>query len=206
MGISASTAKRALTEIAQRDRRVRRAIDVVGFPPGRTRAHGFPTLLRIVVGQQVSTKAAAAIYSRVEEKLKGDVTPEKVMRVRATTLRAAGLSERKVAYSKGLARALTRSELDLAAMKRQSDEEVIDAITALRGFGVWSAQMYLMSSLGRLDVWPIDDLGVQNGVQRILALPDRPHRKEMEALAARWRPYRSAMALLCWHYLHNAPI
>ncbi|MEO0815269.1 MAG: DNA-3-methyladenine glycosylase 2 family protein, partial [Myxococcota bacterium] len=103
MGISTAACRRALEALSQEDPRITKALETVGFPPGRTRPHSFATLLRIVVGQQVSTKAAQAIYGRVEEKLKGDVSPEKLLRVRQTTLRAAGLSGRKVEYARGLA-------------------------------------------------------------------------------------------------------
>lgn len=206
MGISTATCRRALTTVAESDPRIARALEVVGFPPGRSRPHEFATFVRIIVGQQVSTRAAAAIYARLEEKLRGDVSPGKLLRVRETTLRAAGLSGRKVEYARGLAKAVRDGELDLHAMKRQSDEEVIEAITRLRGFGVWSAQMVLMFSLGRRDVWPVDDLGVQSGVQYMLELPVRPRGKALHPLAEPWRPHRSSVALLAWHYIHNAPV
>lgn len=206
MALTRPAVRAALTTLAQSDRRVERALGVVGFPPGRRRPHGFATLLRIIVGQQVSVKAAAAIYGRLEDSLGGDVTPERLLRVRVTTLRKVGLSGRKVEYAQSLARAVCNGRLDLKGLRRMDDEDALAVLTALRGFGVWSGQMYLMAALGRMDVWPVGDVGVQAGVQRMLQLPERPKPAQLEPLGEAWRPYRSAVALLAWHYLHNAPL
>ncbi|MEO1170659.1 MAG: DNA-3-methyladenine glycosylase 2 family protein [Myxococcota bacterium] len=180
-------------------------MDQVGVPPGRSRPHGYETLLRIVVGQQVSTKAAAAIFERVRATIGEDMSPRRTLRLRETSLRKAGLSGRKVEYTRGLARAIVDGTLNLEQMTSMKDEQVIEAITSLKGFGVWSAQMYLMFTLGRMDVWPGGDLGVREGVRLLLNLDERPTEKEMPELGEPFRPYRSAVALLAWHLLHNAP-
>ncbi len=206
MGIAQGELDAALDALKKKDPAIRRALDRIGYPPTRHRPHAFETLLRIVVGQQVSTHAANAIYGRLEASLKGDVSPSALLRKRATTLRRVGLSERKVEYVRGRARALHTGEIDLKRMSKMSDEDVVATITALRGFGPWSAQMYLMMALGRLDVWPIDDLGVRAGVQQLLELEERPSVKEMPELGASWRPYRSAVARLAWHILHSTPV
>ena len=206
MGIAQGELDAALDALKKKDPAIRRALDRIGYPPTRHRPHAFETLLRIVVGQQVSTHAANAIYGRLEASLKGDVSPSALLRKRATTLRRVGLSERKVEYVRGRARALHTGEIDLKRMSKMSDEDVVATITALRGFGPWSAQMYLMMALGRLDVWPIDDLGVRAGVQQLLELEERPSVKEMPELGASWRPNRSAVALLAWHILHSPPV
>lgn len=197
--------RRALGKLAKTDPQIQGVIDRVGFPTGRARPHGFETLLRIVVGQQVSTHAAAAIFERVKTAIGEPMCPRRTLRLRETTLRKAGLSGRKVEYTRGLARAIADGSLDLDRMPTMSDEEVVESITALKGFGIWSAQMYLMFTLGRMDVWPGGDLGVREGVRMLLSLDERPVEREMPELGARWRPYRSAVALLAWHLLNNPP-
>ncbi len=195
----------SLESLRSRDSDVARVLDAHGPPTTRRRPHGFDTLLRIVVGQQLSTKAAATICGRVQRAMGDASTPESLLRLRKTTLQNAGLSRQKIEYVRGLARALESGELNLRAMSKQTDQQVVEAITALKGFGIWSAQMYLIFALRRPDVWPRDDLGVRVGVQRIKQLAERPTADETHALAEPWAPHRSAMALLAWHVCSATP-
>ena len=197
--------KKALNAAAEIDARVAKAVNLTGLPPARNRAHGFDSLAKIVVGQQVSTRAAEAITLRLVESLNGQLEPENLLSRDDETLRAAGLSRQKVSYLRSLATAVVEGELPLEEMPKMSDEAVLQRITAIRGFGTWSAQMYLMFSLGRTDVWPSGDLAVRVGFGRLLGLTERPTPKQTDQLASPFTPYRSALALLCWHYYSSVP-
>ena len=196
---------KALKAAADLDERVAIALEVIGLPAARKRTHGFESLAKIVVGQQVSTRAAEAITLPLVESLNGQLEPEMLLSRDDETLRAAGLSRQKVSYLRSLATAVVEGELPLEKMPKMSDEEVLQRITAIRGFGTWSAQMYLMFSLGRTDVWPSGDLAVRVGFGRLLGLTERPTPKQTDQLASPFTPYRSALALLCWHYYSSVP-
>lgn len=196
---------KALKLLAKKDDDLKAAINVVGFPEERRRGRGFPTLMRIIVGQQLSVKAAATIAGRVEDLLGGAMDAVKYMEKSDDELRGCGLSRPKVSYGRGLCEAVLTGMLDVDALPNMTDEEAQAAIVALKGFGRWSAEMYLMFSLGRADVWPADDLAVQEGVRRLKGLKERPSQKEMDDIGEQWRPYRAAMAIFLWHYYAKAP-
>ncbi len=196
---------RALGISAERDERIAAALTLVGVPEARERSHGFESLARIVVGQQVSTRAAEAITARLVATLDGRLEPHSIAASGVDTLRGAGLSRQKVTYLKSLADAVLTGDLPLDELPLMSDDEVLDCITAVHGFGVWSAQMYLMFSLGRTDIWPVGDLAVRVGFGRLMGLSSRPTPGETGQLAEPFTPYRSSLALLCWHYYANVP-
>ncbi|GEQ99381.1 DNA-3-methyladenine glycosidase [Iodidimonas gelatinilytica] len=162
-------------------------------------------MLRIIIGQQLSVKAAATIAARVDAAMDGEATPERFLGLEDDILRRAGLSAAKVRYGRGLAEAIAEGQFDPDGLHLLDDAEALEKVTALKGFGIWSGRMYLMFSLGRPDIWPADDLGVREGVRRIRGLEDRPSIKEADALGEGWAPYRSSAALMCWHILNNAP-
>ena len=197
---------KALKAAADLDERVATALEVIGLPAARKRTHGFESLAKIVVGQQVSTRAAEAITLRLVESLNGQLEPEMLLSRDDEALRAAGLSRQKVSYLRSLATAVVEGELPLEKMPKMSDEEVLQRITAIRGFGTWSAQMYLMFSLGRTDVWPSGDLAVRVGFGRMMGWSERPSEQQVIAEGAAFSPYRSALALLCWHFYSEAPL
>ncbi len=194
-----------LTELASRDKQVKTALDTVGFPPERVRDQSFAIFLRVIVGQQLSVKAAASIYGRIEELVGADMGPCDFDGVDDETLRALGLSKQKIAYTRSLCETVQNGTLNIEKLPSLCDEDAVESIIAVKGLGVWSAHMYLLSSLGRPDIWPIGDLAVRVGVGRIVELEERPTEKETLEIGERWRPYRSAMALLAWHYYSNAP-
>ena len=196
---------RALGIAAERDERIAVALARVGVPEARERSHGFGSLARIVVGQQVSTRAAEAITARLVATLDGRLEPHCIAASGVDTLRGAGLSRQKVTYLKSLADAVLTGDLPLDELPLMSDDEVLDRITAVHGFGVWSAQMYLMFSLGRTDIWPVGDLAVRVGFGRLMGLSSRPTPGETGQLAEPFAPYRSSLALLCWHYYATVP-
>jgi DNA-3-methyladenine glycosylase II len=195
-----------LRELAERDSHVANAIELVGIPdPRPSGEQGFRTFMRVIVGQQLSVKAAATIRDRVEALVGPDAGPADYARIPDEDLRAAGLSRQKISYARSLCDVVESGTLDIAALPEMSDEDAIRAITAVKGLGVWSAHMYLMFSLGRPDIWPVGDLAVRVGAGRIVGLDERPTEKQCEEIGARWRPHRSVMALLAWHYYSNAP-
>ncbi len=203
--LTANHIRRALDSVAAADADVARAIAELGYPEPRRRPEGFATLLRVIIGQQVSVQAATTIYGRLAAAMQDDVRPERLLRLREATLRKAGLSGAKAKYARCLARAIEREELELDALARLPDEEAMLRIQAVPGLGLWSAQIYLMFSLGRPDIWPRADIGVLRGLQNIKRLPDRPTVKTADLLAERFRPHRSALALLAWKCASQRP-
>lgn len=182
-----------------------RVIDQVGpctIHRSRRRGTHFEHLASAIVSQQLSGKAAATIYGRFEA-LFPDETPDATRLARLTDirLRDVGLSRQKVAAIRDLAAHVRADALPLDRIESMLDDEVIAALTQVRGIGRWTAQMFLMFRLGRLDVWPELDLGVQKGAQRILGLRRHPDHRAMTRLGARWAPYRSVAAWYCWRAL-----
>lgn len=198
--------KAMLDELGQSDEKIASAIASVGYPTERMNPGGFAVLLRVIVGQQLSVKAAATIYSRFVALLDNDITPERVLALDADTMRGAGMSRQKFTYSHSLAEAVQSGALDFDALEALDDEAAIATITKVKGLGRWSAEMYLMFSMGRVDIWPIDDLAVRAGIARILGEEAKPKPKTVDGWGDAWRPYRSVVALLSWHYYSNAPM
>lgn len=164
----------------------------------RYTAPGYDSLVRIVIGQQVSTKAAQSIWEKFKKELK-TVTPARVMKMHDDDLRALGLSGQKVKYIRGLSEAIHEKSFDPHALDDLSDEGVYEAVTALKGFGRWSAEMYLMFSLARPDIWPAGDLGIQDGLRVYHRRAVRPTAEEALKLGRRFAPHRTAAAILLWH-------
>ena len=198
--------RRALDALAREHREVERAIAQVGYPPSRQRDHSFESLARIVIGQQLSTKAAATIAQRVDQTVGGTLTPEAALITAPEILRGAGLSRQKISYLQSLADAVLSGALPIETLPTLSDDEVEAAITAVRGFGRWSAHMYMMFALGRPDIWPSGDLAVRVGFGRIMGWRERPDEKKVISEGETFSPYRSALALLCWQFYSEAPL
>lgn len=197
--------KAALDTLAATDKDVAEAIELVGYPGERINEQGFNTVLRVIVGQQLSVKAAATIWGRVEDLAGETPSPADYASISDEALRGAGLSRQKITYFRSLCDHVTSGALDFDALPHMSDEEVIAAITDVKGLGVWSAHMYLMFSLGRPDILPVGDLAVRVGIGRIVGLEDRPTEKQCTEIGERWKPHRSVIGLLAWHYYSNAP-
>lgn len=197
--ITDETLPAALADLGRRDPDVARALAAVGPPPLRYRPPGFATLLRIIVAQQVSLASAQAIWDRLEAACR-PLEPAALLRFDEDALRALGLSRQKAHYARSLAGLLGDGALDLAALEALDDEAAIRALTRVKGLGRWSAEVYLLFSLGRPDVWPADDVGLMIGAQRLKGLAARPDAKAMRTLAEPWRPLRGVAARLLWHY------
>ena len=159
---------------------------------------GFPGLVRIVIGQQVSTQAADSLWKRFVDGIP-NVTPNSVLILKQDEMRALGLSHQKARYIRDLAQAINEGRFDPLALEHMDDEAVYEAVTALKGFGHWSAEMFLIFCLARPDVWPAGDLGIQEGLRRYLGLEDRPDEARTKKEGARFSPYRTASSLLLWH-------
>jgi DNA-3-methyladenine glycosylase II len=174
---------------------------------GRPAGDAYGTLLRSVVGQQLSTRAAATIYGRVLELFGGRVpTPAELLAADPASLRATGLSGRKVEYVRDLAAHVASGELELDRLAQLSDDEVIAEISAIRGFGVWSAQMFLIFFCERPDVLATGDLGIRRAVRDAYGLDELPSGAEIERIAEPWRPHRTLASIYLWESLANVPV
>ena len=196
--------KRHLDRLATMDEDLRRGLELVRYPRPRIREQGFETFLSTIVSQQISTDAAAAIMLRVRALLPRMQAAD-VLQLPAGALRDAGLSLRKVEYVEGLASALMEGEFDPAVLVDMDDKTAIKAITALRGFGAWSAEIYLMFSLQRSDIFPAGDLALRIALQKLKGIDTLLDEKQARALVEPWAPYRSAGSLFLWHYYRGAP-
>ena len=204
--LDADRLRAMLDTLAAGDPDLRRALARVGYPASRQRDPGFATLLRIILAQQVSTASAAAIWRKLEAALQRKVTPARLLALDDAALRAAGFSARKAQYARGLCAGVTTGALDIAGLALLEEEAAIGALVALRGFGRWSAEIYLLFALGRADVFPADDLAIQIAIQRLRGLAARPGGKLARELAEPWRPYRGAAAVFLWHYYGAATL
>lgn len=197
--LTKATLREGLDALAGVDPDIAAALAAHGYPVLRRRPQGFAALMRIIVGQQVSTQAAASIWARLEAAV--DVAdPASVIGARDDALRAAGLSRQKAAYVRALAEDVASGRVALRRIPRMDDESAIAELVKIKGIGRWSAEIYLLFALGRRDIWPADDLAVMVAVQRLKQLDARPDRKTMDALAEPWRPWRGAAAHFMWHY------
>lgn len=187
-----------LSELARLDPRMESLWQAAGTPALRARKPGYATLLRIIVGQQLSTKAAAAIWQRLEDA--GTTSdPAHFLAQPDRKLRGFGLSRQKIAYGRGIAEAIESGALNLSQTGRMADEDAIAALVALKGIGRWSAEVYLLFALGRTDIMPADDLALVVSAGRHLGDGDRWSPAQLRAEAELWRPWRSAAARLLWH-------
>jgi DNA-3-methyladenine glycosylase II len=180
--------------LAARDPRFAAALALTGPLPLRLAPDGFAALLNKIVSQQVSVASARAIWGRVAAA--GLVTPDAVKTASEEDLKAVGLSRPKVKY----ARALAAAQLDYDALRAASDDEVIATLTAVTGIGVWTAQVYAMFNLGRVDVFAPGDLALQESARMLFDLPARPSAKELERMAQDWSPWRAVAARLLFTY------
>lgn len=204
--LDTASIKQSLDALAERHERIARALAQVGYPEERRRDHSFETLARIVVGQQVSVAAATSINKKLVDALEGQLTATAVLDASEELLRSAGLSRQKVNYIQSLATAEATGTLVLESLPELSDQDAVALITNIKGFGEWSAHMYLMFSLGRPDIWPVGDLAVREGFKRIQGLDERPSAGKLKPMGDDFRPYRSALALLCWRFCTAEPL
>ncbi len=191
--------RKAQRHLSRRDPPLGQLIKRVGPCTLQPGGDAFPLLVRAIISQMISTKVAKTIAARVEAALLPDgLVPGAVAAARDTVLRSAGLSGAKVLALKDLAQKALSGELPLERLSDMSDEEVISSLVSVRGIGRWTAEMFLIFSLGRLDVLPVDDLGLRAGVRDVYELPDLPGRTELRERGEIWRPYRSIATWYFW--------
>ena len=191
-----------LHRLAEREPILAELVASAGLPPPRSRPPGFATLLQIITGQQVSTHAAAAIWQRVAL-LADPMTPAAWLQLPDEALRGAGFSRSKVVYCRDLAAKLLDGTVDLDGLDRLDDQAAIRMLSSIKGIGRWTAEIYLLFSQGRPDIWPADDLAIQAAYQHLRGLPARPTERELRPLGDGFRPWRSAAALLLWHFYRH---
>lgn len=199
MGLTAEQLKTSLDALAGIEPVFADALARAGYPEPRGREPGYETLLRTIVGQQVSVAAAASMWAKLEAALGDTADPQRMLDASDELLRSAGLSRQKSGYARSLAALVASGELNLEHLP-EDDEEAIAQLIRIKGIGRWSAEVYLLFAEGRPDIWPAGDLAVMREVGVLLGLPERPDEKKTRELAEKWRPHRGAAAIFAWHH------
>ncbi len=202
MGLTNAQLRDHLDTVAARDAVVANALERCGYPEERLRPTGYRTLLRTIVGQQVSVAAAASVWNKLEAELGEEMAAHELLARDFDTLRACGLSRQKQGYARSLCELVANGELLLDSLP-PDDEAAIAELTRIKGIGRWSAEIYLLFAEGRQDIWPAGDLAVQVACGKMLELAERPSEKDTRELAEGWRPHRGAMAIFTWHAYAN---
>jgi DNA-3-methyladenine glycosylase II len=205
MGIAADDLKASLDALAARDPAIAAALARAGYPAARISERGYQTLLRAIVGQQVSVAAAASMWAKLTALVGDPPPPQALIDAADETLRAAGLSRMKAAYARSLAEEVLSGRIDFANLP-EDDEEAIAHLTAVKGIGRWTAEIYLLFAEGRPDIWPAGDLAVQIESGVIMGLPERPTEKTLREMSEAWRPHRGAFAIFTWHHRRATPL
>jgi DNA-3-methyladenine glycosylase II len=188
----------AVRELTDRDADLARVVEKYGVPPLWVREPGFPTLIYIILEQQVSLASARALYQKLEKVVK-PFTPEKFLKLTEIEMRQLGFSRQKSHYTRLLADAINQKQFDLDALHALHDDHAREKLVALKGIGRWTSDIYLLSALRRPDIWPVGDLALATAVQEVKQLRTRPSPEKLEKMSAPWRPFRAIAARLFWH-------
>ena len=200
---TAESLTNSLNALAEREEAFAKVLDTHGHPEPRASEPGVETLLRTIVGQQVSVAAARSMWNKLTAKFGQPVDLQKLLEATDEEMREGGMSRQKGGYLRSLAGLVLSGELDLAHLP-EDDEEAIAQLIKIKGIGRWSAEIYLLFAEGRGDVWPAGDLAVQVEIGKLMGLEGKPTEKQLRELAEKWRPHRGAAAVLAWHS-YNAP-
>lgn len=200
--LTTETLLQGAAHLAAADPDLERVVADLGPPPLWDRAPGFPTLVHIILEQQVSLASARAAFDRLSAAA-GALTPEGFLAFSDGELKIIGFSRQKTAYCRELARAVCDGDIDLAALETMTDGAVRSRLTRIRGIGPWTAEIYLLMGLLRPDTWPSGDLALATAVHEIKGIASRPGPAEMAAIARPWRPWRAVAARVLWHYYLN---
>ncbi len=195
----------AVDELARREKAFAAVLERHGRPEPRVSDPGATTLLRTIVGQQVSVAAARSMWAKLEAGYGSPPDLNRLLRASDDELRLAGLSRQKAGYARSLAELVLSGELRLDSLP-EDDEEAIALLTRIKGIGRWSAEIYLLFAEGRTDVWPAGDLAVQIEIGKLLGLEGKPTEKQLRELGEAWRPHRGAVAVLAWHSYNSEVI
>ncbi len=193
----------AVDALAGREKAFAKVVKAHGHPEPRKSDRGAATLLRTIVGQQVSVAAARSMWAKLEAAFGSPPDLNLLLAATDEELRAAGMSRQKAGYIRSLAELVISGELDLDNLP-EDDEEAIAHLIRIKGIGRWSAEIYLLFAEGRADVWPAGDLAVQIEIGRLLGMKDKPSEKQLRDIAERWRPHRGAAAILAWHSYNSS--
>ena len=197
--LTAESLADGVRHLCDRDPDLARIVARWGLPPMWAREPGFPTLIHIILEQQVSLASARAAYDRLRAAV-SPLTPQEFLTLDDATLKAVGFSRQKTGYGRGLARAILEGRLDPEALGRMPDRAVRAELCAIRGIGPWSASIYLLMVLLRPDAWPAGDIALASAVQDVKRLAARPTPDQLEMISAAWRPWRAVAARLLWHH------
>lgn len=199
MGLNAEQLDTAMAALCKREPAFAVAVGNAGHPAPRISERGFATLLRTIIGQQVSVASAEAVWNKLDAVVGGAGDPVKIAAASDEMLKSAGLSRQKLGYARSLSDEVTSGRLDLTNLP-EDDEEAIAALVRVKGIGRWSAEIYLLFAEGRADIWPAGDLAIQIEIGRILGHETRPSEKLTREVAEAWRPHRGAAAIFAWHH------
>ena len=203
MGIAAVALRDSLDALAAREPLIAAALKQAGYPEPRISEPGYQTLLRAIVGQQVSVKAAASMWAKLVAAVGDPPVPAALLAASDEALRGAGLSRQKASYARSLAEEVVSGRLDFDRLP-EDDEQAIAELVRVKGIGRWTAEVYLLFAEGRTDIWPAGDLAVQIETGRIMGLKEKPTEKRVRELAEAWRPHRGAFAIFTWHHRRNS--
>ena len=193
----------AVEALAEREAAFAKVVERHGIPEPRRSDPGAHTLLRTIVGQQVSVAAARSMWAKLEAAYGSPPELAAILKASDEDLRAAGISRQKAGYVRSLAELVLSGELDLHSLPTD-DEDAVALLTRIKGIGRWSAEIYLLFAEGRPDVWPAGDLAVQVEIGRLMGLDGKPSEKHLREIGERWRPHRGAAAILAWHSYNSA--
>jgi len=194
----------ALEALSTRDADLAKVLERYGPPPMWARPGGFPSLVRIILEQQVSLASARAAFERLEA-ASNPLTPARFLQFDDAQLKRIGFSRQKASYVRGLAQSLLDGSLDLDGLEALEDEAVHKVLTSLKGIGPWTANIYLLMALLRPDVWPSGDLALVSAMQQVKGLSTRPTVEVMEQLSQPWQPWRAVAARILWHHYLSQP-
>ena len=199
----------AQTHLKRNDPVMRHLIRDVGPFTLKTQKNYFHLLIRSIISQQISTAAAATIIGRLTDRVGNPIQPQEMLRLGVADLRSLGVSQQKAQYCLDLTTKVNEGQVQLASFSRRKDEDIIAELTQVNGIGVWTAQMFLIFGLGRLDVLPANDLGIRNAILQAYTLQERPGEKQIIEISRPWRPYASIASWYLWrsldHLKKNSP-
>jgi len=197
--LSRETLAQGVSFLVDIDPDLARIVSELGPPPMWAREPGFPTLVHIILEQQVSLASAKAAFTKLLE-VASTITPARFLEFDNDELKGIGFSRQKAAYCRGLARAIIQGDLDIAELTAMDDSSVRSELVKIKGIGPWTADIYLLMALLRPDTWPSGDLALASAVQEIKGLPSRPGPDELDQISMSWRPWRAVAARVLWHY------
>jgi len=199
ISLNEATLSDAVVSLCRIDPKLKFVVDQYGIPPLWAREPGFPTLLHIILEQQVSLASAKACFDKLNA-VCPELNPETFLTLSDSALLKIGFSRQKTRYSRILATAISDASLNIEGLSYATDEVVFSQLTALTGIGPWTANIYLLMALGRPDIWPGGDLALEVAIQKLYSLDHRPSGEEFQKAGEAWRPYRAVAARILWHY------